>query len=98
MKTTIRTLAVVLSLAGAGALALPASAQTASGKKAMSDADITRMLESKGYSDVRITDHEKSHVDVTAMKGGKSVRLAVDSATGHIKPDTDKDKDKASPY
>jgi hypothetical protein len=100
MKTKTWTLAA-LCLTGAAGLSLPAFAQTTEpapshGRKAMSDADITKAVEAKGYTDVQITGREASHVDVTAMKGGKSVKLAVDPATGHIKADTDKNK--ASPY
>jgi hypothetical protein len=36
-----------------------------------------------------VTDHDRGHVDVMAMKGGQQQKLAVNPSTGV--PDTDKD-------
>ena len=57
----------------------------------MSDAQIKQTLESQGYTNVRVTEHDKNHVDVTASKNGQTQKLAVDPRTGQSKPDTDKD-------
>jgi uncharacterized protein YdbL (DUF1318 family) len=57
----------------------------------LDDAKIQQQLESQGYSNVQIVKREKNHVDVTAMKNGKSEKLEVDSNTGRVEPDDDDD-------
>lgn len=57
------------------------------------DSQITRNLESQGYTNVRISRHERSHIDVRATKNGKTERLAVNPQTGQISADSDKDED-----
>lgn len=59
----------------------------------VSDAQIKQNLESQGYSKIRITRHEKSHIDVTGTKAGRVEKLAVNPQTGEISQDTDNDKD-----
>ena len=76
--------AVALALIGASSLAFA---------QIVSDQQIRQTLESQGYSNIRISRHEKSHVDVTGTKGGKVEKLAVNPKTGQISPDTDNDKD-----
>ena len=58
---------------------------------AMSDTEIQQKLQGQGYSNVKIGEHDKGHVDVTATKNGKVEKLAVDPATGTVKPDEDDD-------
>lgn len=82
---------LLTSAAAAGALLLTAGAASAQ----MSDAQLKAKIEAQGYTSVRITEHDKDHVDVTAMKGGKKVKLAADPKTGQVKPDADKDDDDA---
>jgi hypothetical protein len=36
-----------------------------------------------------VTDHDRGHVDVMAMKGGQQQKLAVNPSTGQAMPDTD---------
>ena len=57
----------------------------------MTDEQIRQSLESQGYTNVRITEHGKTHVDATAMKDGKQAKLAVNPQTGQVSPDNDKD-------
>jgi hypothetical protein len=57
------------------------------------DSQITQSLESQGYSNIQISRHERSHIDVRATKSGKTERLAVNPQTGQISADTDKDED-----
>ena len=82
----MRTLTITLSAA-----LLAASASVAFG--AMTDAQIQQKLQADGYTNVKVGDHDKSHIDVTATKNGKMEKLAVDPQTGAVKPDTDEDKD-----
>jgi hypothetical protein len=60
----------------------------------MTDAQIQQKLQSEGYSNVKITEHAKSHIDVTATKDGKTEKLAVNRTTGAVTQDNDKDDDK----
>ncbi|HEY4042072.1 MAG TPA: PepSY domain-containing protein [Rhodopila sp.] len=57
----------------------------------MTDAQIQQKLQSEGYSNVKITEHAKSHIDVTATKDGKTEKLAVNKSTGAVAEDDDKD-------
>ena len=57
----------------------------------MSDAQITQRLESQGYSNVKVTAHDKGHVDVTASKNGQNQKLAINPQTGQAMADTDND-------
>jgi hypothetical protein len=79
----------MIAAAGAGILLLASTAAFAQ----LSDIDVKSAVEAKGYKNVRITHHDKDHVDVRATKDGKTVKLAVDPQTGAVKPDTDKDDD-----
>ena len=90
------------SLLGVSLLAVSAGTAIAAGDQStrsatniqaatMSDTQIRQKLESEGYSNVRITDHDKSHVDVTAARNGKSAKLAVNPQSGQVTPDTDND-------
>jgi hypothetical protein len=81
---------IAAAAAGAAILLLTSTAALAQ----LSDVDIKAAVEAKGYTNVKITDHDKDHVDVTATKDGKTVKLAVDPQTGQVRPDTDKDHDK----
>ena len=58
---------------------------------AMSDAQIQQNLQGQGYTNIKIGEHDKGHVDVTATKNGKVEKLAVDPQTGAVKTDTDND-------
>jgi predicted aspartyl protease len=58
---------------------------------AMSDTQVRQAVEAQGYSNVRITDRDKGHIDVTASKDGKPAKLAVNPQTGQVTPDTDND-------
>jgi hypothetical protein len=68
-------------------------ATNGSGATTMSDAQIKQKLESEGYGNVQIKEHEKNHVDVTATKNGKTERLAVNPQTGQARADTDRHKE-----
>jgi peptidase YpeB-like protein len=57
----------------------------------MTEAQIRQKLEAEGYSNIKVTEHAKSHIDVTASKNGKTEKLAVDPRTGTAKPDEDED-------
>jgi ferritin-like metal-binding protein YciE len=83
-KISTATFAVLL--AASPGLALAAGEQ-------MTDAQIQQKLQSEGYTDVRITEHAKDHVDVKATKNGKAEKLAVNPKTGDVKPDEDNDND-----
>lgn len=93
MKRLAATTVGVLMLLGTASLALAAEKQSTSGAGAstMSDSQIKQKLESEGYSNVQIKEHDKGHVDVTATKNGKTEKLAVNPQTGQAMPDTDKD-------
>jgi predicted aspartyl protease len=78
---------VISAAVGAAILLVTSTAALAQ----LSDVDIKSAVEAKGYTNVKITHHEKSHVDVTATKNGKTMKLAVDPQTGAVRPDTDKD-------
>jgi len=87
--------ASMLLLTGAAAIAqIPAPNGTAgipstsTLSHAMTDAQIKQHLEAQGYSNV-VIDHtnDDGKVYATAMKNGKSQKLAVDSVTGQAKPD-----------
>jgi hypothetical protein len=81
-----------LALAGGNPDAAPAVVKVQAA--AMSDAQIKQKLESEGYANVRITEHDKDHVDATATKNGKPEKLAVNPQTGQVMPaDTDEDND-----
>jgi hypothetical protein len=57
----------------------------------MTDAQIQQKLQSEGYSNIKVTEHDKSHIDVTATKNGKTEKLAVNPSTGAVTQDQDKD-------
>jgi hypothetical protein len=57
----------------------------------MTDAQVQQKLQSEGYTNVQVTNHDKSHIDVTATKNGKTEKLAVNPQTGAAMPDEDKD-------
>ena len=59
----------------------------------MSDVDLKSEIKAQGYSNITITEHEKTHVDFTATKGGKKVKMAADINTGKVMADSDKDDD-----
>ena len=59
----------------------------------LSDQQIQQRLQGQGNSDIHISRHEKSHIDVRATKNGRAERLAVNPQTGAISPDTDNEKD-----
>lgn len=59
----------------------------------MNDAQIKQNLESQGYSNIKIGEHESNHIDVTASKNGQVQKLAVNPQTGQVTPDTDTDED-----
>ncbi|MGE5269654.1 MAG: PepSY domain-containing protein [Thiohalocapsa sp.] len=59
----------------------------------MSDTQIQQNLQAQGYSNIKIGDHDKGHVDVTATNNGRAAELAVDPQTGTVKTDTDQNKD-----
>lgn len=81
---------VLIAATGTAILFLTSTAALAQ----LSDIDIKSAVQTKGYTNVKITSHDKDHVDVRATKNGKTVKLAVDPQTGAVKPDTDKDHDK----
>lgn len=91
------TLLGVAFLAGSTGIAVAANDHDASAPAikaqatTMTDAQVRQKLEAQGYTNVRITEHDKSHIDVTAAKNGKSEKLAVDPGSGQVMPDTDKD-------
>jgi hypothetical protein len=58
---------------------------------ATTEAQIQQKLESEGYSKIKVREHAKAHIDVTAAKNGKTEKLAVDPKTGAAKPDEDED-------
>lgn len=91
---TTAALSALLVLGPAGLASAAGNQSTkGSGASAMSDAQIKQKLESEGYSNVQIKEHDKNHVDVTATKNGKSEKLAVNPQTGQSTADTDEDKD-----
>lgn len=77
MKTT-------LIAAGAAAI-LILTAGVASAQ--MTDAQVIAKVQAEGYTNARVTEHEKDHVDVKAVKNGKTVKLDVDLKTGQVKPE-----------
>ncbi|MCB4806456.1 hypothetical protein QO001_006438 [Methylobacterium brachiatum] len=72
----------------AGVTALTAGVLTAA---TVDEPKIRQYLEAQGYSDIRIVKTEGDHVDVTAVKNGKSEKLDVDPQTGKSKPEDDDD-------
>lgn len=59
----------------------------------MTDAQIQQKLQAEGYTNIRITEHAKDHVDVQATKNGQAEKLAVNPKTGAVQPDEDNDND-----
>jgi hypothetical protein len=51
-------------------------------KVPMRDDQIKQVLAARGYSDIKVGDHGKDHVDVTALKNGRPETLTVDPHTG----------------
>ncbi len=82
MKPMIAVLSAILLLGSAGL-----------SFAAMTDAQIQQNLQAQGYTNIKIGEHDRGHVDVTASKNGTIEKLAVDPQTGAVKPDTDEDKD-----
>ena len=81
-----------LLLSGAAFAQAPTPSQTTTGRAgSMSDTQIVQRLEQQGYNSVRVTNHDKGHVDVMASKGGQTQRLPVDPAAGQIMLYTDAD-------
>lgn len=80
----LAAMAIGLALVGGSGLAYAQN---------VTDAQIKQNLESQGYSNIKISRHEASHVDVTASKNGQVQKLAVNPQTGQIAPDTDNDHD-----
>jgi len=76
----------------AGSTATQGSATTVQATP-MTDAQIQQKLQSEGYANVQVTKHDRERVDVTATKNGKAEKLSVNSQTGTLTPDTDKDDD-----
>jgi len=78
-------------LVSGAALAQGTSPSATGQSGTMSDSQIRQQLESQGYSNVKITQHDKNHVDVTASKSGQAQKLVVNPQTGQASPDTDND-------
>ena len=57
----------------------------------MTGAQIRQSPETQSYTNIRITEHDKSHVDVKAVTDGEPAKLAVNPRTGQASPDNDKD-------
>ncbi|HEX4178810.1 MAG TPA: PepSY domain-containing protein, partial [Rhizomicrobium sp.] len=74
-----------------GAILLTAMPGLGFAQTPMTDAQIQQKLQSEGYTNVKITEHDKSHIDVTATKDGKTEKLAVNRSTGAVAEDDDKD-------
>lgn len=74
----------------AGGISAPGSATTVQATP-MTNAQIQQKLQSEGYTNVQVTKHDKSHIDVTATKNGKTEKLAVNPQTGALTSDSDDD-------
>lgn len=55
----------------------------------MTDTQIQQKLQSEDYTDVRITEHERGRINVTATRNGKAEKLVVNPQTGAAMPDND---------
>jgi Peptidase propeptide and YPEB domain len=96
MKLSSATLCLTL-LAGLPGLAFAAETSGAAvhatnvQATSMTDAQIQKKLEADGYTNIKVTEHDKDHIDVKATKNGKIEKLAVNPQTGAVMPDTDSD-------
>ena len=84
---------LALAAGGAAAAGSATTGQGMTGQGTMTDAQIQQKLQSEGYTNVQITEHDKGHIDVMATKNGKAEKLAANPQTGAVMPDTDKDDD-----
>lgn len=78
--------ATVLAIVGVSGLAIGQNV-------ALTDAQITQKLESRGYSNVEIIRHEQTHVDARGTKNGEVEKLSVNSQNGEITSENEKDED-----
>lgn len=87
----------ILLLAGSSGLAFAAGTTstaivaTTVQATSMTDAQVQQKLQAEGYTNVQVTKHERTHIDVMATKNGKAEKLAVNPQTGTLMQDTDKD-------
>ena len=98
MRPSIAALGLIL-LTGSSGLALAAGSTATAGlvttvqSATMTDAQIQQKLQSEGYTDVRITEHDGGHINVLATRNGKAEKLVVNPQTGAAMPDNDDDND-----
>jgi predicted aspartyl protease len=98
MRSPIAAFGLIL-LTGSSGLVLAAGATATAGlvtavqSVTMTDTQIQQKLQSEGYTDVRITEHERGHINVTATRSGKAEKLVVNPQTGAAMPDNDDDND-----
>jgi predicted aspartyl protease len=98
MRPSTAALGLIL-LTGSSGLALAAASTATAGlvttvqSATMTDAQIQQKLQSEGYTDVRITEHDSGHINVLATRNGKAEKLVVNPQTGAAMPDNDDDND-----
>jgi predicted aspartyl protease len=98
MRPSIAALGLIL-LIGSSGLVLAAGSTATAGlvttvqSATMTDAQIQQKLQSEGYTDVRITEHDSGHINVLVTRNGKAEKLVVNPQTGAAMPDNDDDND-----
>jgi preprotein translocase subunit SecF len=98
MRPSIAALGLIL-LIGSSGLVLAAGSTATAGlvttvqSATMTDAQIQQKLQSEGYTDVRITEHDSGHINVLATRNRKAEKLVVNPQTGAAMPDNDDDND-----
>lgn len=91
MRLSTAILGMILTAGTSGAALAVDGPATLVQATPMTDAQIQQKLQSEGYTNAKVTKHDKDHVDVTAMKNGKAVKLAVNPQTGAATTDSDDD-------
>lgn len=94
--STVPVLAAAVTgttLAGTGEVKTAQAESTRSGASMMSDAEIKQKLETQGYANVQLGEHEGGKIDATATKDGQAVELEIDSQSGAVSQRIEKEKD-----
>ena len=93
----LATTLAVTTFAGTGELTTAQRETVGSGASSMSDAEIKQKLQSKGYTNVQLGEHERGKIDATATKDGQAVELEINAQSGavsqHIEKENDDDDD-----
>jgi hypothetical protein len=94
--STMPVLAAALAattLAGTSRLTTAQRENVGSGASSMSDAEIKQKLQSEGYANVQLGEHERGKIDATATKDGQAVELEINAQSGAVSQHIEKEND-----